>query len=450
MSAADFPKRKSVAVIGGGWAGCAAAVELSEKGHRVTLFEAGRILGGRARRTEINGSALDNGQHILLGAYTESLRLMRMVGIDIEAAFLRLPLQMRYPPNSGGIDFIAARLPAPFHLLAALLGAKGLTLPDKLALSRFSTAARWMGWTLNTDCPVSELLERFDQTERLIQLLWRPLCIAALNTPPENASANVFLSVLRDSLGARKRAASDMLLPRHDLTALFPGNAAAFVERNGGNVLYGRTVRRLHRDDSGWSVETSAAAGPRHDQPFDAVVMATPAVHAAALLDGFMDTGPLSSLEYEPIATCYLQYPPDTGLAQPFYALIDDAGSGKWGQFVFDRGQLFADQAGLLAVVVSTASAAIKLEKNSLEAAIAAQLAHELQRPELASPLWSRTISEKRATFACTPALVRPDNATGIDGLAIAGDYTMSHYPATLEAAIRSGVKASALLSGNS
>jgi predicted NAD/FAD-binding protein len=190
---------KKIAVIGGGWAGCAAAVELSSDGHLVTLFESARTLGGRARRVEFEGKTLDNGQHILLGAYTETLRLLRTVGIDPDAALLRLPLQMRYPDTSGGMNFVAPRLPAPLHLLAALWRARGLAREDKLALARFSTTARWMAWQLHTDCSVAELLDRFDQTERLIKLMWRPLCIAALNTPPERASAQVFLNVLRRS-----------------------------------------------------------------------------------------------------------------------------------------------------------------------------------------------------------------------------------------------------------
>jgi len=443
MSAADATSRKTVAVVGGGWAGCAAAVELATSGNRVTLFEAAHVLGGRARQASINGVLVDNGQHILLGAYAESLRLMRMVGIDTDAAMLRLPLQMRYPGDS--MDFIAARLPAPVHLLVALLRAKGLVTADKLALARFSTAARWMGWVLNTDCTVAELLDRFDQTERLIRLLWRPLCIAALNTPPERASANVFLSVLRDSLGANKRAASDMLLPRTDLTALFPESAANFIRSRGGSVLLGQTVRQLQRHEPGWRLATSDQ-GTAENTYFDAVIVAASPVQTATLVGAHADIGLLSSLNHEPITTCYLQYPPGVRLVHPFFALRDEPGSGKWGQFVFDRGQLFSDQEGLLAVVVSAASSISSIDKDELERAIAAQLAEEFGRPELASPLWARTISEKRATFACTPSLPRPGNETGVEGLVIAGDYTDSDYPSTLESAVRSGVRAAQLI----
>ena len=162
------------AVIGGGWAGCAAAVTLAAAGKRVSLFEAGKVLGGRARRVEIDGRTLDNGQHILLGAYSASLKLMKQVGVKPADAMLRLPLQMRYP-SPDGMDFVAPRLPSPLHLAVALLRAKGLERADKMALARFSTTARWMGWQLHQDCSVAELLERFVLTTRLIKLMWNPL-----------------------------------------------------------------------------------------------------------------------------------------------------------------------------------------------------------------------------------------------------------------------------------
>jgi squalene-associated FAD-dependent desaturase len=430
---------RKVAIVGAGWAGCAAAVELASRGCRVTLFEAARTPGGRARRVEIEGKTLDNGQHILLGAYTETLRLMKTVGIDIDRTLLRLPLQMRYPENSGGMDFVAPRLPAPFHLLLALLRAKGLRTEDKLALARFSTTARWMGWQLDVDCSVTEMLHRFDQTERLIKLMWRPLCIAALNTPPERASARVFLSVLRDSLGARRKA-SDMLIPRVDLTALFPQHAAQFIERHGGALKCGASVKAIKRDGMRWQVEIGETSS--EEEAFDAVVVATPPQHAAKMLGDLISIGGLTSFEHEPITTCYLQYSHDLKLAQAFFALIDNDEANEWGQFVFDRGQLDHKQKGLLAVVVSASNDAIALGQEALSAAIATQLAKVFQLPELAHPQWTKVISEKRATFSCIPNLARPDNATSLQGLAIAGDYTACDYPATLESAIRSGVKA--------
>ena len=439
-------KGKTVAVVGGGWAGCAAGVELARTGHHVTLYEAARTLGGRARRVEIDGKRLDNGQHILLGAYTATLRLLKQVGIDARQALLNLPLQMRYPVHSDGMDFVAPRWPAPLHLAAALLRSKGLTRADKLSLARFSTTARWMDWHLDVDCSVTELLQRYDQTDRLIALMWRPLCLAALNTAPERASAKVFLNVLRDSLGAKKRRASDMLLPRLDLSALLPDAAAAYIGRHGGAVQLGAPVVALQAAASGGWTVTASGQAPRQ---FDAVVLATPAAHSATLLQqaGLSDAAArIPPFEWEAITTCYLQYDTGVRLALPFFALRDDAAEGAWGQFVFDRGQLDDTQAGLLAVIISASGAAAALGHVALTALIAGQLAAVFGRAELAVPLWSQVITEKRATFACTPGLQRPANSTGRPGLVLAGDYTASDYPATIEAAVRSGIAAAASL----
>lgn len=441
--------QKTAAVIGGGWAGCSAAVELAQAGYKVTLLEMARTLGGRARAVQAHGLTLDNGQHILLGAYDETLRLLRAVGIDPDAALLNLPLQMRYPPLGAGMDFVAPRLPAPLHLLLALLRAKGLSGADKMALARFSTTARWMDWHLHNDCSVSELLERFDQTERLIALMWRPLCLAALNTAPERASAQVFLNVLRDSLGARRKA-SDMLLPRTDLSALFPAAAAGFIAARGGAVRTGAKVGALTPHEGRWKVDASGNAVDGHWSVYvDAVVLAGGAPASAVLL-GKLGRQELAStlmdFEYEPITTCYLQYSPATALALPFYALVDHAAGGHWGQFVFDRGQLDPAQAGLLAVVISASGAAAALERGALVQAIAAQLAAVFERPALLNPAWSQVITEKRATFACTAGIKRPSCDIGMPGLALAGDYTASDYPATLESAVRSGVAAARLV----
>ena len=428
------------AVIGAGWAGCAAAVELARRGGQVTLLEAARTAGGRARRVQHEGHHLDNGQHILLGAYHDTLRLMQTVGITPSQALLRLPLQMRYPPGCDGMEFIAGRLPTPLHLLYALLTSRGLSIADKLSLARFSSAARWMKWQLDVDCSVTELLERFEQTERLIQLMWRPLCISALNTPPERASARVFLKTLGDSLGAA-RSASDMLLPMRDLSALFPDAAINYVEKRGGKAYLGVHVRALNHQTHQWQI-----TGDDLDECFDKVIVATPAYAAQTLLAP-LNTALSDALNftYEPITTCYLKYDSSVRLDAPFFALRDHAESAHWGQFVFDRGQLDTAQAGLLAVVISASTEAVALGQAALANAVTQQLAEVFQRKELASPDWSWIVTEKRATFACEPNLRRPPNETALNHLWLAGDYTEGDYPATIEGAVRSGLQAALL-----
>ncbi len=432
--------KPTVAVIGAGWAGCAAAVELARRGFEVTLYEAARIPGGRARRIAYQGHTLDNGQHILLGAYRDTLQMMRTVGLEPSESLLRLPLQMRYPAGSNGMDLIAARLPAPWHMAVGVLRARGLSMSDKLSLARFSSAARWMGWQLNTDCTVAELLDRFSQTERLTKLMWRPLCIAALNTPPERASAKVFLAVLRDSLGA-SRSASDMLLPRVNLSMLFPEAAIAWLRKHGGTAMMGARVTSITPAGEYWIVGTAAG-----EERYQQVVVATCASNAQSLLERIDPTlGRTLDFSYEAISTCYLQYAASVRLPYPMLALMDDAAHNRWGQFVFDRGQLDPSQAGLFAVVISAADMANHID--GLEQFVALQLAHALKMPELSSPIWSKAIAEKRATFACRPELTRPLNATSHQGLWLAGDYTAGEYPATIESAVRSGLIAARTLS---
>lgn len=441
MSGAD--SALNVAVIGAGWAGCSASVELASQGHRVTVFEASRVAGGRARRLAVYEHELDNGQHILLGAYQSTLALMSQLGVDLDKAFLRLPMQMCYPLPSG-MHFETKRLPAPLHLAWALMGARGLDRNDKWALARFSSSARWMGWRLDNDISVTKLLETHEQTERLYQLLWRPLCIAALNTPPERASANVFLAVLRDSLGA-KRSASDMLLPRVSLGKLLPEPALDWLKREGATVHLGQHVRGITPVNGRWRLQDDQAS---HE--FDCCVVATPPHAAQKLIQAHLPETDFAALGQESITTCYLGYDSTTSLQRPFFALADDPLRQHWGQFVFDRGQLNQSDRGVLSVVVSASQEALHIERHTLGQQIALQLANQLGMPLLAAPRWQQIVSEKRATFSCTPGLKRPSNTTRLPGLFLAGDYTEGDYPATLEMAVRSGQSAvRALLAQN-
>ncbi|WP_428718930.1 hydroxysqualene dehydroxylase HpnE [Undibacterium curvum] len=436
-----------IAVIGAGWAGCSAAVKLAQAGHTVRLLEASAHAGGRARRVDLQGYALDNGQHILLGAYRDSLALMRELGLKPEQLFKRLPLQMIYPPATDGMHFLASGWPAPLHLLMALWRARGLSREDKLALARFSTTARWMGWQLHQDCSVEELLIRFEQTPRLTELMWNPLCVAALNTPAPQASAQVFLNVLRDSLGA-SRNASDMLLPVSDLSSLLPQAAMNYLKSKGAKVQLSCPVRQIQANaDARWSLHTSDGSTYMADR----VVIATDSKNAARLLNPLAgsDSKAIPDYDYAAITTVYLQYGSEMRLSRPMFALRELPERAHWGQFVFDRGQLHAEQAGLLAIVISAPTKALELTHEELAIQVAHQLAESLQDSALLHPVWSKIITEKRATYLCRPNLNRPDNRSTVPGIYLAGDYTAGDYPATLEGAVRSGIAAARMLSAD-
>ncbi|HQR04715.1 MAG: FAD-dependent oxidoreductase [Proteobacteria bacterium] len=420
-----------VAVIGAGYAGMATAVELASAGIRVTVFEASRTLGGRARRVDMNGETLDNGQHILLGAYRATLELMAKVGVPSNL-LLRHPLRLSYP---GRLELAAPRLPAPLHVATALIGARGLDWSAKFSAIRFMRYLQGCRYRLEQDESLAALLDRLQQPPTLRRHLWEPLCVAALNTPMNNASAQIFANILRDSLGAR-RADSDLLLPAADLSSLLPEPAARYIETRGGRVLRGHRITSLRHTGATWQLDDL--------DTFSHVVVATAPQHVRRLLADHpalsQSLSNISAMDYEPITTAYFQYPETTTL--PFPMVGCTGGSLQW---LFDRGALGGPK-GLLAAVISAQGPHQALTPEAL----AAQLEREISQllPGLPPARWNRIITEKRATFACCPGLIRPDNGTPLAGLFLAGDYTAGDYPATLEGAVRSGQRAAALVLG--
>jgi squalene-associated FAD-dependent desaturase len=422
-----------VGIIGGGYAGMAAAVELAAQGIPVTVFESAKQLGGRARGVECNGAQLDNGQHLLLGCYRDTLRLIAKVGGDIEQDFLRLPLQLDL---HGHFSLRAPRLPAPLHLLTALLKAEGLNWSERIKAARFMLALHGMQFRLPQDMTVAELLVKHGQDADLTLKLWEPLTIAALNTPVRKASAQVLLNVLRDALN-RTRADSDMLLPRTDFTALFPQRAAAYVERHGGEVLTSCGVEAIVPMDDG--IELVIAAGT---QRFSHVVCAASPVVAAKLLHPITalenTVRQIEALEHQPIYTVYLQYPAHVALPHPMLGL-----HRRTSQWLFDKGRI-AGQHGLLASVISAEGIHQELSQDELAHRVIAELREEFGIAD--TPSWFKVIAEKRATFCCAPGLQRPAQQTAHPRLWLAGDYTAGDYPATLEGAVQSGLRCAAAL----
>ena len=394
-----------VAIVGAGYAGMAAAVTLAARGVPVTVFESGPVPGGRARRVSVQGNELDNGQHILVGAYTTLFGLMRQVGVPADA-LLRLPLELRYARE---FAYRALWLPAPLGLLSGLLLARGLPFSERMSAVRFMSFLRASGFRLEQDVAVTELLKAHGQDGRIGHYLWRPLCVSALNTPAEMASSNIFLAALRDTLGGAPDA-SDLLLPRVDLSKLFPEPAAEFVIRHGGEVRLRTSVQDLNE----------------LRKQFDKVIVAVGPHQLKALLP---ETPEYS---YQPIYTCYLQYAESTRLPFPMLGLAD--GLVQW---VFDRGALLGER-GRLACVISAQGDHQQMSQDEL----AERCHRELAAEKLvgASPQWTRVIAEKRATIACTLNLRRTE--TTVAGIVLAGDYTDPEYPPTLEAAVRSGVRA--------
>jgi squalene-associated FAD-dependent desaturase len=424
-----------VAVIGAGWAGLAAAITAVQAGHQVTLFEASRHWGGRARRLPMAGDGrppLDNGQHILIGVYHLTLQLMRMVGLNVDETLWRLPLNLK-DVNGNGLSL--PNVPFPLNLLWGIASAKGWRTADKWSLLK--TAWRWQDMQFECD----EAFTVRDVCLGLSPKIWHdliePLCVSALNTPAHQASGLVFLRVLKDAVFGAAGSA-DLLLPGTDLGEVFPHSAIQWLQTQGASCQLGARIDRFTLNEAGstrWQVL---------DLEFDHIVLATPAWDAAQLVMPFNPSWShtANALVHEAIATVYVQAPPDFKLPQPMLALTSNSLSPA--QFAFDRGQMMLEHQtpGLLAFVVSAAQD----HKRDLEIKVLHQ-ARELIRilnptdPQNASLSLVQTVIEKRATFACTPKLQRP-SANPFEGLSVCGDYVTGPYPATLEGAVMSGCAA--------
>jgi squalene-associated FAD-dependent desaturase len=418
-----------VAVLGGGYAGMAAAVTLAERGIPVTVYEAAAHLGGRARRVDYRGAVLDNGLHVLIGACSELLRLVAMVNGSAERVLLRVPLEWRM---HGKFRMRVPALPAPLHLAAALLSARGVSLRARIAAMRFARSVRAANYHLEHDISVSDLLARHRQHPDFVRYLWRPLCMSALNTPIEQASAAAFLHVLRDGLDAAA-GASDLLVARCDLTSLFPGPAGQYVRDRGGAILLAHTVSRLSHHDGDYGV---LARGERRQYTHVICALSPhrllPVISGMPHLGGVAET--VARFEYQPIHSVYLQFRDRVRLPAPMVGIA--GGTAHW---VFDR-EAICGQTGLIAAVISASGGHQRLTQEAL----AQQVHAEVERcfGPLPKLKWHRVIAEKRASFACTVGIRRPASETGLARLHLAGDYVAGDYPATLEGAVRSGVQA--------
>ena len=399
-----------VLVIGAGWAGLAAAVRAVQRGARVTVWEMAPQAGGRARSwTERDGFVMDSGQHILIGAYTATLELMRTVGVDPDRLLQRLPLTLVNPKGeglrwgSGGVLRAGS---------AAVFGHPGWGWTERFGLARWALPLALQGFQCPGDWSVSRLCE--DLPLKVRDELIEPLCVAALNTRMAEADARVFLRVLKDALLGGP-GSLDLLLPRGPLQSLLPDPALTWLQAQGAQIELGRRAGTL------------AGEGRCDDWHGDAVIVATSGSEAQRLLQP-LAPGWSAMPRSEAIATVYLRSHRPVNLAAPMVAL-----RGAPAQFLFDLGD------NRFAAVASAVAADLESGLEPLAQAIEAQVGAQV--PALASAMRLRAHADRRATFACTVGVARPPAAV-MPGLWAAGDYVAGPYPATLEGAVRSGLQA--------
>lgn len=428
-------EKVNVAIIGAGCAGLAAASLLASKDIRVTVFEAAPQLGGRARGVDYKGVKLDNGQHIMLGAYTETLALLSRAGVQLEQALQRISLSMHMQALNqlGLVSLTTCRhLPAPLHLLFGLLLAKGLSVKDKYLAISIMARLHLKKFKLKHDLPLAEFLLQQRQSTTLTQYLWEPLCLAALNTPLWQASSQVFLNVLRDSF-TKKKTDSDFLLPKQDLSSLLSDPLSQYIQQYHGQMVHA-TVQSIQANNAGFTINTHEA----HDTFSHVIIAVAPHQLKSVLPTQLSAASLLANFSYQPITTVYLQFEPTKRLPQVMQGMVNSIS-----QWVFDKGQLNG-QHGLIAVIISASGKHEAMTQSALAQSVIAELNNLF--PDLGAPIWHKVITEKRATFSCNAGLQRPSNHTEIANLYLAGDFTAGDYPATIEGAVRSGLKAAGLI----
>jgi squalene-associated FAD-dependent desaturase len=440
-----------VIVVGGGCAGLAAATALAARGARVLVLEARPGLGGRASTytDPATGERVDNGQHILMGCYRETLAFLDRVGAR---GGLRAEGGLAVPQidRSGlQVDFKLPPIAPPFHLLAGVLAWDALTWRERMSVLRPGLAAELRRAAVHGPDPatafetVAAWLARHGQAARLTELLWEPLALAALNQPIDHAAAAPFITVLAEMFGPDPEAAT-LLLPARPLDDLFAAPARRFVEARGGEVRTGAPARVIVGPDG-------AVTGVRvRDE-----VIAAPAVVAAAgwfALPGLFDAEPPPEVQPvldaaaatpgSPIVTVNLWLDRQV-MRGPIVGL-----PGRTFQWIFDKGALLGASAAHLSLVSSGADAVVDRSKEQLVATAMAEVRGALPAAVPARLLRATAVRERKATFSLQPGLPgRPGVETALPGLFLASDWIDTGLPATIESAIAAGHHAALALS---
>ena len=434
-----------VIVIGGGVSGLAAAVRLAGSGARVALLEQSPKLGGRCYsfRDEATGDIVDNGQHVLVGAYTHTLAYLEAIGTR---KFLKAQESILFVhPTDGRAALRSGTLPAPFHLASGLLTFSLLPLADRLRCLRAGLFLR--SWSSGKERQlgaesVDGWLRRLGQSARSREVLWDPLCVSIMNEQPARASALLFARALRAAFLASRDDAA-VLIPTIGQTELYVEPAVRYLASHGAHVRPGPEVGSV-TEDGGRVTGVRLADGSVLSAP--AVIAAVPPHSLGKIVpEGCAGATPFSGLgafAFSPIISIHLWFDREV-MDADFAAIV-----GKELQWVFNRRRLTGagSTAGYLSGVISGAYASVDRTKEELVARAVRDIASVFPACAGARLLSSMVIKEKRATFSATSAAegLRPSAETPIDGFFLAGDWTNTGLPATIEGAIRSGETAAA------
>jgi squalene-associated FAD-dependent desaturase len=428
---------KRVVIIGGGFAGLAAGVRLSERGHEVILLERRNHLGGRAYSfiDSKTGDVVDNGQHLFMGCYRHTIAFLETIGRLDRLGFQDRP-HVDFLDRQGVASFDCPPLPAPFHVLAGLLKMKGIGFGDKLRTINVGRAIKGNGRLSPAGLTVDKWLDELGQSARIKQRFWYPMVVATLNQSPDRASARMLKVVLQEAFGGDSKS-SRLGISRVGLSDLYTDGASDFIKSRGGDLQTGAQVRRLIVE-RGEVVAVELKDGDRLEA--DYFVSTVPPEALSAILPDKLKNEEFAQLERlgsSPIVSINLWFDRPI-INREFVGLL-----GTRSQWVFNKDLILkpARQSNQVAVIISAARDFVDWTKNDLVDMAIGELHELLPESRGATLLHSVIVKEREATLSHTVGSdgLRPGPRTSIPNLILAGDWTDTGLPATIESAVMSG-----------
>jgi zeta-carotene desaturase len=431
---------RSVVVVGGGLAGLSAACALADAGYRVMLMERRPYVGGRASSYEHPGTSevIDNCQHVLIGRCTNLIDLYRRLGVRDA---IRWYQQFTFVEPGGRQSVLrSTRLPAPLHSTPSFMAAHAFTWEDKEAIAR-GLMQFLGGLPPDSEEDFGHWLERNDQTRGAIERFWKPVLASALNEDPERISVHYAAKVFRESF-LLSAEAGQMGIPSIPLSELY-GHAVDYICARGGEVRLRTSVDAVEpRDDGGWTVrcgeEGFAADGVVLAVPFEGMLKLLPQMPAAEGVEALK--AKLEGFEHSPITGIHLWF--DRPVTELEHAVLLDSPV----QWLFNKSALQPEHRAhaehYVELVVSASRALVPMQRQEIVDMATAELARFFPVVREAKLVKAAVVKEVRATYSVRPGLdaCRPAaDESPWPGIVLAGDWTATGWPATMEGAVRSG-----------
>ncbi len=438
-------------VVGGGLSGLSAAVELSSHGRRVLLLEQRKHLGGRTHSfiDDTTGDIVDNGQHLLMGCYHETRRYLRTIG-SAHLATLQPGLRINFvDPRKGLLTLAASTLPSPLHVLGGLVRMSHLSVPDRLRLMR--VGKELLRTSVDKErvldaLTVDEWLSSLGQSKNTKAYLWDTIAIGSLNDSPSKVSALLFFRVLRAAfMGTRED--SSLLIPNVGLSTLLVDPAIRYVLGHGGAVRTGLRIDEavVHNERI-----ASLRSGSGELLEASSFVLAVPFFDLSSIISDELVAPGIPLFVSTPIVSINLWFDREIFPLEFAAVLNSDI------QWIFNRSKICSAATGgplerqHLSLVISGAEAYVEFTKEHIVEIAMNDLRRVLPAIDKARMINSLVIKERRATFSPRPGLesCRPDTRTRFRNAFLAGDWTNTGLPSTIEGAVRSGRMAAEAILG--